>query len=126
MITEQNKQRRQLRNNCTINRNRYFCEFQALNYRLNKLKKKLKKTDKHIGQLTHRISFIFDKLNRGVFINLTETLVRRHKTYVDEKKEFFKKIIILKNEIHQIEILIKNKTQCNCCVVCNLHKIIAQ
>lgn len=120
MITKQNKLIRQLKNNCNTNRSHYFCEFQVLNSRLNKLKKKLKKTDKHICHLSSRISFVLDKINRGVYVNLIDKLVIRHKTYSDQKKEFLKKMIALKNEIGQIEILLNHKIQCKCCFLCNL------
>ena len=111
---------RQLNNNCNTNKSHYFCEFQVLTFRLNKLKKKLKKTDKHICHLTTRIAFVLDKINRGIYVNLIGKLVTRHKTYSDQKKEFLKKMIALKNEIDQIQILVSHKNQCKCCFLCKL------
>lgn len=96
----------------------YVCKFQGLTSRLNKLKKSFKKTDRNTVYLANRIKFLFNKLNEGSSVNLTEMLARRHRDYTEEMIYFLKKIDYLKKEIDLVEDLLKTCIQCDTCFAC--------
>lgn len=94
------------------------CDFQALTSRLNKLKKNLKKTDEYVALLANRVKFVFDKLDSGTYLHLTEMLARRHQNYTDEEAAFLERVADLTREVGRVEGLIGLCVPCNVCIAC--------
>lgn len=94
------------------------CEFQAVDSKLRKLKRKLRKTDEYVAHLGTRIGFLMKMMDGGNHPNVIEMMSRRHREYTDEELEFLSRAKDLTEEVGRVEVLLQLTVACGRCVAC--------
>jgi hypothetical protein len=100
------------------------CDFQATESKLNKLKKRLKKTDDYLATLTTRIDFIFKKLGNETYFKIMEIICRRYRLLTKEKKLFSQRRSAIVEDIKKKQEKKETYTACKSCIACKHNRLL--